>query len=87
MTDVALVLNTICGKDEMDSTSLDVEVPDFTKALVADVKGLRIGLPKEYFGEGIDPKVKAEINKAVKKYEELGAEIVEVSLCLILNMQ
>ncbi len=80
VTDAALVLNTICGKDEMDSTSLDVEVPDFTKALVADVKGLRIGLPKEYFGEGIDPKVKAEINKAVKKYEELGAEIVEVSL-------
>ena len=80
VTDAALVLNTICGKDEMDSTSLDVEVPDFTKALRADVKGLRIGLPKEYFGEGIDPEVKAEIMKAVKKYEELGAEIVEVSL-------
>ena len=80
VTDAALVLNTICGRDEMDSTSLDVEVPDFTKALVADVKGLRIGLPKEYFGEGIDSKVKAEIDKAVKKYQELGAEIVEVSL-------
>ena len=80
VTDAALVLNTICGKDEMDSTSLDVEVPDFTKALRTDVKGLRIGLPKEYFGEGIDPEVKAEIMKAVKKYEELGAEIVEVSL-------
>ena len=64
----------------MDSTSLDVAVPDFTKALRSDVKGLRIGLPKEYFGEGIDPEVKAEIMKAVKKYEELGAEIVEVSL-------
>lgn len=80
VTDAALVLNTICGKDEMDSTSLDVEVPDFTKALVQDVKGLRIGLPKEYYGEGIDPRVKAEIDKAVKKYQELGAEIVEVSL-------
>ncbi len=80
VTDAALVLNTICGKDEMDSTSLDVEVPDFTKALVADVKGLRIGLPKEYFGEGVDAKVKAEIMKAVEKYKELGAEIVEVSL-------
>ena len=67
VTDAAIVLNTICGKDEHDATSLDVEVPDFTKALVADVKGLRIGLPKEYFGEGIDPKVKAEIDKAVKK--------------------
>lgn len=80
VTDAATVLNTICGKDEMDSTSLNVEVPDFTKALVQDVKGLRIGLPKEYFGEGIDAEVKAEIMKAVKKYEELGAEIVEVSL-------
>lgn len=80
VTDAAVVLNTICGKDENDSTSLNVEVPDFTKALVQDVKGLRIGLPKEYFGEGIDPKVKAEIDKAVKKYQELGAEIVEVSL-------
>ena len=80
VTDAAIVLNTICGKDEHDATSLNVEVPDFTKALVADVKGLRIGLPKEYFGEGVDPKVKAEIDKAVKKYQELGAEIVEVSL-------
>jgi aspartyl-tRNA(Asn)/glutamyl-tRNA(Gln) amidotransferase subunit A len=80
VTDAALVLNSICGKDEMDSTSLDAEVPDFTKALRSDVKGLRIGLPKEYFGEGVDPEVKAEIAKAVKKYEELGAEIVEVSL-------
>ena len=80
VTDAAIVLNTICGKDEHDATSLNVEVPDFTKALVQDVKGLRIGLPKEYFGEGIDPKVKAEIEKAVKKYQELGAEIVEISL-------
>ena len=80
VTDAALVLNSICGKDEMDSTSLNVEVPDFTKALVNDVKGLRIGLPKEYFGEGVDAKVKAEIMKAVEKYKELGAEIVEVSL-------
>ena len=55
-------------------------MPDFTKALRADVKGLRIGLPKEYYGEGVDAKVKAEIEKAVKKYEELGAEIVDVSL-------
>ncbi len=80
VTDAALVLNTICGKDEMDSTSLDAQVPDFTKALKTDVKGLRIGLPKEVFGAGVDAKVKEEIAKAVKKYEELGAEIVEVSL-------
>lgn len=80
VTDAATVLNCICGKDEHDSTSLPVDVPDFTKALRADVKGLRIGLPKEYYGEGVDAKVKAEIEKAVKKYEELGAEIVDVSL-------
>ena len=80
VTDAALVLNTICGKDEHDSTSLPVDVPDFTKALRVDVKGLRIGLPKEYYGEGVDPKVKAEIEKAVKTYESLGAEIVDVSL-------
>lgn len=80
VTDAALVLNTICGKDEMDSTSLDVAVPDFTQSLRADVKGLRIGLPREYFGAGIDEEVKAKIMEAVKKYEELGAEIVEVSL-------
>lgn len=80
VTDAATVLNCICGKDEHDSTSLPIDVPDFTKALRADVKGLRIGLPKEYYGEGVDAKVKAEIEKAVKKYEELGAEIVDVSL-------
>ncbi|MCQ2359191.1 MAG: Asp-tRNA(Asn)/Glu-tRNA(Gln) amidotransferase subunit GatA [Phascolarctobacterium sp.] len=80
VTDAAIVLNTICGNDKMDSTSLDVAVPDFTKALVSDVKGLKIGLPKEYFGEGIDAKVKEQIQMAIKKYEELGAEIVEVSL-------
>lgn len=80
VTDAATVLNCICGKDEHDSTSLPVDVPDFTKALRTDVKGLRIGLPKEYYGEGVDAKVKAEIEKAVKKYEELGAEIIDVSL-------
>lgn len=80
VTDAALVLNTICGKDGMDATSLDVAVPDFTKALVADVRGLRIGLPKEYFGEGVDAKVKAAIDSAVAEYRKMGAEIVEVSL-------
>ncbi len=80
VTDAATVLNCICGKDQNDSTSLPVDVPDFTKALRADVKGLRIGLPKEYYGEGVDAKVKAEIEKAVKTYQDLGAEIVDVSL-------
>lgn len=79
VTDAALVLNTICGRDVHDSTSLDVEVPDFTKALVQDVKGLKIGLPKEFF-EGMDEDVKTCVMAAVKKYEELGAEIVDISL-------
>lgn len=80
VTDAATVLNTICGKDKHDSTSLPVDVPDFTKALRADVKGLRIGLPKEYYGEGLDPKVHAELKKAIAQYEAMGAEIVEISL-------
>ncbi|WP_455652628.1 Asp-tRNA(Asn)/Glu-tRNA(Gln) amidotransferase subunit GatA [Phascolarctobacterium sp.] len=80
VTDAATVLNTICGKDEHDSTSLPVEVPDFTKALRQDVKGLRIGLPKEYYGEGLDPKVHAELKKAIAQYEAMGSEIVEISL-------
>lgn len=80
VTDAALVLNTICGVDGHDSTSLPNEVPDFTKALRQDVKGLRIGIPKEYYGDGIDAKVKEQIQLAIAKYKELGAEIVDVSL-------
>ena len=80
VTDAALVLNTICGLDPHDSTSLPAQVPDFTKALRQDVKGLKIGIPKEYFGDGIDAKVKEQIHLAVEKYKELGAEIVDISL-------
>ena len=80
VTDAALVLNCISGKDAMDATSLDVPVPDFTKALVADVKGLRIGLPAEFYGEGTARVVKDELDKAVQIYKKLGAEIVPVSL-------
>ena len=78
VTDAAIVLNTICGKDEHDSTSLPVEVPDFTKALTQHVKGLRIGIPKEYLGEGLVEKVHAEIKKAIAQYEQMGQESVEV---------
>ena len=80
VTDAAIVLNTICGLDKHDSTSLPVDVPDFTKALRQDVKGLRIGLPKEFYGAGLDPKVDAELKKAVEVYRNLGAEIVDISL-------
>lgn len=78
--DSALILNAICGKDPMDSTSLDVPTPDFTSLLGRDVKGLKLGLPREYFIDGIDPQVNAAVRAAVKHYESLGAEIVEVSL-------
>ena len=80
VTDCANILNIIAGHDEMDSTSSAAEVPDYTKALVEDVKGLKIGLPKEYFVEGMDPEVEQAVRTAIKKYEELGAEVVEISL-------
>lgn len=80
VTDCANILNIISGHDEMDSTSLDVQVPDFTKALVQDVKGLKIGLPKEYFVKGMDPEVEAAVKAGVKELERLGAEVKEISL-------
>lgn len=80
VTDAAIVLNAISGHDHRDSTSIPGERPDYTKALVNDVKGLKIGMPKEYFGEGLNSEVREALEKAVKVYEGLGAEIVEVSL-------
>ncbi|MDD6597093.1 Asp-tRNA(Asn)/Glu-tRNA(Gln) amidotransferase subunit GatA [Anaerovibrio sp.] len=80
VTDCANILNIIAGRDEMDSTSIDKEVPDYTKSLVQDVKGLKIGLPKEYFVKGMDPEVESAVKAAVKQLESLGAEVVEISL-------
>lgn len=80
VTDAAIVLNAISGHDHRDSTSIPGERPDYTKALVNDVKGLKIGMPKEYFGEGLNSEVREALEKAAKVYEGLGAEIVEVSL-------
>ena len=80
VTDCALVLNAICGLDEMDSTSTAAPVPDFTKSLTADVKGLKIGLPKEYFVAGMDKEVENAVISATEVFEKLGAKIVEVSL-------
>lgn len=78
--DAALLLNHLCGKDPRDSTSLDVTVPDFTSGLGRDIKGLRIGLPKEYFISGIHAGVSAAIQAAIQKLEGLGAIPVEISL-------
>ena len=78
--DAGLVINAISGKDPLDSTSLDEDVPDYTALLGRDLKGVRLGMPREYFIEGIDPQVDAAIRGAIRHYEALGAEIVEVSL-------
>ncbi|GEP46010.1 Asp-tRNA(Asn)/Glu-tRNA(Gln) amidotransferase subunit GatA [Brevifollis gellanilyticus] len=78
--DAAILLNHLCGKDLRDSTSLDVNVPDFTSGLGRDIKGLRVGLPKEYFISGIHAGVSARVNDAIKKLESLGAIPVEISL-------
>src|SRR5438067_6770285 len=78
--DSALLMNAIAGHDPRDSTSLDAPVPDYTKNLGRDLKNVRIGLPKEYMIDGVDPAVKTAVMVAVKQLESLGAEIVEVSL-------
>ena len=78
--DSALLMNAIAGHDSHDSTSLNAPVPDYTRNLGRDLKGIRIGLPKEYMIEGVDPAVKSAVIAAVKQLGELGAEIIEVSL-------
>jgi aspartyl-tRNA(Asn)/glutamyl-tRNA(Gln) amidotransferase subunit A len=78
--DAALLLNHLCGKDDRDSTSLNVEVPDFTSGIGKDIKGLRIGLPKEYFIDGTHAGVSAAVNAAIQKLESLGAIIEQISL-------
>ena len=78
--DAALMLNAISGHDSSDSTSLEQEVPDFTQGLDDGVAGLKLGLPKEYFGEGIDPAVRQQVEKSIAGLESAGAEIVEISL-------
>ncbi len=80
VTDSALLLNLIAGHDEKDSTSIDMEKKDYTLSLVNDVKGMKIGLPKEYIGEGINEEVKKAILDVAKKYEEMGATVEECSL-------
>ena len=80
VTDAAWLLQAISGKDPLDSTSVDEPVPDFSAALVPDAKGLKVGVPKEYFVDGADPEVDSAVRKAIAVLEEQGAEIREVSL-------
>lgn len=83
VTDCAAVLETIASYDKKDSTSMKREEYDFTSALVRDVKGLRIGLPKDYFGEGLDSEVKAAIFKAAETFRRMGAIVEEFDLGLV----
>ena len=78
--DAALLLNVMSGFDERDSTSVEHDVPDYTANLNDSLEGLRIGLPKEYFGEGLAPEVAATIAAAIKEFEKLGAIVKEISL-------
>ncbi len=78
--DCALLLNTMAGFDERDSTSLDRPLEDYARDLDKPLNGLRIGLPKEFFGEGCDAEVMAAVRAAIAEYEKLGATTVEVSL-------
>ncbi len=79
-TDCALVMNAISGYDKKDSTSINAAVPDYTQSLKNDVKGLKIGLPKEYFVRGMDPQVEKAVYKAIEQLVALGAEYQEVSM-------
>jgi len=78
--DSALLLNALAGIDPRDSTSLEDPVPDYTEGLDAGVSGMKLGLPKEYFADGLCPKIRERIESAAKKLESQGAEIVEISL-------
>lgn len=80
VTDCAILLQAIAGHDPQDATSADLPVPDYGAALLPDVRGMRLGVPREYFGEGIQPEVERAVRAALQVWESLGAETVEVSL-------
>ncbi len=78
--DAAIILSSIAGYDPLDSTSVNLPTTDYANALSADIKGLRVGIPKEYFVSGMDPEVEKSVREAITKLETLGAKIVEISL-------
>jgi len=80
VTDCALLLNLICTHDKNDSTSYEYPTPDYTKSLINDVSEIKIGIPKEYFIEGVDIEVKKGVEQAIRLLEGLGAEVLEISL-------
>ena len=80
VSDCALLLNVIAGYDEKDSTSAKIEVPEYRKSLINNIKGLKIGIPKEYFIKGINPEVYTIVNNSIELFKKLGAKIVQISL-------
>ena len=81
--DSAILLNLLAGHDEKDTTSVNIPKVDYVKELKNDVKGMKIAVPKEFFGEGLNAEVKESLMKAIEKYKELGAEVEEVSLNIV----
>ncbi|KGO33552.1 glutamyl-tRNA amidotransferase [Desulfobulbus sp. Tol-SR] len=80
VTDCAILMNAISGHDQRDSTSVKIEVPDFTSFLVGDVRGLRIGVPREYFTAGLDPEVERVVRNGIDLLRLAGAEVVDIAL-------
>jgi aspartyl-tRNA(Asn)/glutamyl-tRNA(Gln) amidotransferase subunit A len=80
VTDCAIMLNALCGHDPMDSTSVNLPVPDFTKSLINDVQGVKLGIPKEYFIAGMDEEVEASVQNAIEMLQNCGAIVEEISL-------
>jgi aspartyl-tRNA(Asn)/glutamyl-tRNA(Gln) amidotransferase subunit A len=80
VNDAALILRTIAGRDPMDSTSADLPVPDYVADLDRPIQGLRLGVAKEYFGEGLDPEVRSAVENTIQKLASLGCEVIPVSL-------
>jgi aspartyl-tRNA(Asn)/glutamyl-tRNA(Gln) amidotransferase subunit A len=80
VTDAAIFMNVMSGHDLKDSTSVDMPVPDYRKALIDDVKGIKVGIIKELFGEGIDNNIKKTVMEAVEVYKKLGAKVEEISM-------
>ncbi|MFH1458673.1 MAG: Asp-tRNA(Asn)/Glu-tRNA(Gln) amidotransferase subunit GatA [Candidatus Omnitrophota bacterium] len=78
--DSAMLMNVISGHDLLDATSVDIRVPDYTGSLIEDIKGIRIGIPKEYFVEGLDPEVKGALEEAISQLRSLGAEFKDIRL-------
>jgi len=78
--DSALVMNIISGHDTFDSTTLNSNVPDFTQKLNQPIKGLRVGVPKEFFGEGLSPEIRHKIDGSIKNLQGLGCEVIDISL-------